>query len=369
MSLINDVLRELDRRHANSKERTGIPSNVRPLPPNDPARSRRLAIFAGIVSIALAGAWFLVADLGGLQQTAPTSAVVPPSSAPLTQGVTTDSSATAPTETRQPAAKVDDSQVIVSAGVVPESPVAKDASTTKPRATAPSAKSSVQLVDRGLKLDTVISLSGQAPSVPTDKSSSAATPVSSASTPISSAASDNWVKAQMLIRAGRAEEAEPLLRKIIELQPTQLAARQALIAILLPARRYADAIPILRAGLAHYPEQTSWAMNLARLYVDGGDYAKGWDVLSLGLPHAQQQPDYLAFAGTILQRLDRPGEAAAQYQAALRMRPDEARWWVGLGISLDSSNHTAEARVAYQRAKSIGNYSPEIAKFIDQKLQ
>ncbi|MBK6906010.1 MAG: tetratricopeptide repeat protein [Rhodocyclaceae bacterium] len=200
----------------------------------------------------------------------------------------------------------------------------------------------------------------------------ASKPLSAPANPASNSAAtaaDDWAKAQMLVRAGSNDEAEPLLRRVVESQPTAVAPRQALVGLLLGSRRFAEAIPVLKVGVQRVPQQTGWAMNLARLHVDAGDYASAWEALAIGLPHAQQQADYLAFAGTVLQRIDRSVDAATQYQAALRLRPEEARWWVGLGIALDAAGHPVDAKTAFRRAKAMGGYSSEMARYIDQKLQ
>ena len=49
-------------------------------------------------------------------------------------------------------------------------------------------------------------------------------------------AADDWAKAQMLVRAGSNDEAEPLLRRVVESQPTAVAPRQALVGLLLGSR-------------------------------------------------------------------------------------------------------------------------------------
>ena len=189
-----------------------------------------------------------------------------------------------------------------------------------------------------------------------------------AASPAASVA-DDWAKAQVLVRAGSNDEAEVLLRKVLDSQPALVAPRQALVGLLLGARRFSEAIPVLKVGVQRLPQQTAWSMNLARLHVDAGDYPAAWEALATGLPHAQQQADYLAFAGTVLQRIARPVDAATQYQAALRLRPEEARWWVGLGIALDASGHSVEAKTAFRRAKALGGYSADMGRYIDQKLQ
>jgi MSHA biogenesis protein MshN len=195
-------------------------------------------------------------------------------------------------------------------------------------------------------------------------------PATSSSDPaLASREADDWTRAQAMLREGRNDQAEPLLKRLLQAKPGNNAARQALLGILLPARRHAEAIAVLRDGLALNPEQISWAMNLARLHADAGDYAAAWKVLDYSAPNARQNADYLAFSGTVLQRLSRNGEAITHYRSALQIKPNEGRWWVGYGIALEAEGKPAEAHEAFRRALAVGDLSPEVTGFVEQKLR
>ena len=86
-------------------------------------------------------------------------------------------------------------------------------------------------------------------------------------------------------------------------------------------------------------------------------------------PAAQGSPDYLARLAALLQRQSRHGEAVEYYQAALRLAPGSGVWQMGLGISLQGLNRTAEARDAYRRARESNTLSPESQAFVDQRLK
>ena len=91
------------------------------------------------------------------------------------------------------------------------------------------------------------------------------------------------------------------------------------------------------------------------------------ETLRAGLQHAQQKPDYRAFMDTLAQRLGQQEEAVTHYQAALQLAPDNAGWWVGLGISLQAAGHETEARAAYQRALALGTLTPAMQRFAEQR--
>jgi len=61
-------------------------------------------------------------------------------------------------------------------------------------------------------------------------------------------------RASRLLEADAAREAEPLLRRVLELDPESELARSLLVELLTDQRRYAESIPLLRAVLADDPE-------------------------------------------------------------------------------------------------------------------
>ncbi len=172
-----------------------------------------------------------------------------------------------------------------------------------------------------------------------------------------------------MLRDGRGDQAEALLRRVLQSQPANIVGRQMLVNHLMAARRHGEAAELLRTGLVSSPDQVGWAINLARIHAEQNDYPAAWEVLLKSLPYAQQNPDFQAFCGTVLQRLNRSAEASAYYRAALRLKPHEGRWWVGYGIALEAEGKAAEAQESFQRARSIGKLPSEVASFLDKKLR
>ena len=182
-------------------------------------------------------------------------------------------------------------------------------------------------------------------------------------------AESEYRKAIAAINQGRVPEAMDSLRNALHQDSLHVASRQLLIKLLLEARNQDEAIQVLQAGIAGRPAQLGWAMSLARLQVDGGELDGAWKTLEHSLPAAGNSPDYLGFAANVLQRLGRIDEAAAQYRKATGIAPADGRWWLGLGWCLDAQGQTVEAREAFLRARQSGNLSPELLTLIDQKLR
>lgn len=181
-------------------------------------------------------------------------------------------------------------------------------------------------------------------------------------------AEGEYRQATVLQQQGRASEAIILLEQALKSDTQHAAARQLLIGLLLENKRHEDAMRSLQQGLSLDQNQPGLAMILARLQVEKGNLALAIETLQRTLPHAVERADYLAFLAALQQRGAHHKEAADLYQRALKKNPQNALWWMGLGISLQADARTPEALEAYARAKSSGGLSPELLAFVEQKL-
>jgi MSHA biogenesis protein MshN len=182
-------------------------------------------------------------------------------------------------------------------------------------------------------------------------------------------AENEYRKATALLHQRRLADSQEGFQAALNIYPGHLGARQALVGLLLESRKPDEAERLLQEGLAIAPAQSGFAMTLARLQVNRGDAVLAVATLKKGLEHVQGGADYLAFLGALLQRLGRHEEAIEQFQAALRVRPASGVWWLGLGISLQAANRTADAQEAYRRARTSSDLSPELTAFADQRLR
>lgn len=92
------------------------------------------------------------------------------------------------------------------------------------------------------------------------------------------------------------------------------------------------------------------AKRLARLHAEAGNWEDALRVLERSAPHARKDAEYQGFAGTVLRQLKRSPEAAEAYRRAIALQPDEGRWWVGLGLSLEDAGKHKEAKQAFSAA-------------------
>lgn len=181
-------------------------------------------------------------------------------------------------------------------------------------------------------------------------------------------AEGEYRQATILQQQGRVAEAVAMLEQTLKSDALHMAARQTLITLLLETKRHDDAMRWLQQWLSADRNLPGMAMILARLQVEKGLIPSAVETLQRSLPHAQDKPDFLAFMAALQQRLSHHKEAADLYREALKRMPQNAVWSMGLAISLQSDGHSQEALEAYKQARGGNGLSPELLAFVEQKI-
>ena len=182
-------------------------------------------------------------------------------------------------------------------------------------------------------------------------------------------AESEFRRAVSLVNQGRIAEGMDGFRRALEIDPGHEPARQTLVALLLETKRVDEAAASLQEGLALNARNTGFAMLLARIMVESKDIPTALIVLQRHAAPADRNPDFHAFAAALYQRLDRHQEAIEQYQTALGLAPSAGVWWLGLGISFQAVERRKDALEAFTRAKSAGNLAPDLLAFVEQRLR
>lgn len=181
-------------------------------------------------------------------------------------------------------------------------------------------------------------------------------------------AENEYRKALQTVQQGKSIEAIASLQQALHLDAQHVAARQALVAVLLDNKRTEEAQQVARDGLSLDAEQPGLAMILARLQLEKGEQRAAVETLERTLPYAADRADYLAFLAALLQREGRHKQAIEHYLTVLQKTPQSGVWWMGLGISLQADNRNLEAQEAFKRAKATNTLSAELSAFVDARL-
>ena len=176
-------------------------------------------------------------------------------------------------------------------------------------------------------------------------------------------------EALSFITQGRMQEAQAALEEALRLDPRNLNARQVLLGLLLEAKHYAQAEQLLQEALQLNLSPATYATALARVQFERGDQAAALSTLEKFAAQASASSEYHGFYAALLQRAGRHTEAIGQFQAALKIQPNQANWLMGLGISLQTEKRYAEAEQAYSRARAANTLAPDLQAFVEQRLK
>lgn len=174
--------------------------------------------------------------------------------------------------------------------------------------------------------------------------------------------------AAVALQKKRTGEAESRLRTALAAQPSHVKARELLAGLALQGGRWREAQSLLEQGAALNPNHYPFAQLLARSYVDHGQEKRALELLEKSRTAAGGDPEYLAFLATLYQRAGRQNDAAQNFSEALKQRPQEGRWWLGLAISLEAVEKWKESAEAYQRASASGSLDKQLLRYSQQRL-
>lgn len=385
MSLINKMLQDLDARQAAGTER--IASNhVRPLPPATNSRPW-LRLGAGAVAAFLLGAIgvLLFQPSRDVPPTAPSPAMKPGAIAPSAAVVSPTSPGPAPVSTPE---------AVLAPAAPPEATGGPRTGSASPvdMPLAAALESVGRTAAYGLKVATVLSVppslsarndprpatvrasspAGNTPPPPMPiRQSDGPTRIEKSSRDMTAQerAATDYRQAVALLNEGRPGASMESLRAALRSDASLAEARLLLSALLLEKRQLEEARAVLLEGLATDPAQPRLAMPLARIQVELGDPSAAGETLSRAAQAAAGNAEYRGFYAAVLQRLGRHKEAAAEFQAALRLLPESGLWWMGLGISLEADGQRGAARDALRRARETKRLTPELDRYVEQKLQ
>lgn len=356
MSLINDVLRNLEANRPDVLAAQNLQREVRSLPPAPPTRRGfRLSLLAGLLLALGVAGW----------QWQERRQPLPPVPAPVAQAPVV----VPPAPVAEPLVPLSENlklaQELLSLPVIePLAETAAAPAATLPPLPAPVAVAlpeSAKITGQAVKAELPPPAARSAEPAKIEKSPVIATPRDRADA--------DWRRAEASFAAGRPDEGREALRAALRNDPSHVQARQVLLRHLLESRRIDDAVVVLQEGLELQPAQAGWAMSLARLQFEQGDLAAADRTLVRSQSFGENNADYAGFQGHIKSRLGAHRQAAAHYQRATRLVPNDGRWWLGYGLALESDGRLPEGREALRRALAAGNLSGELAAVAEQHLR
>ena len=413
MSLINQMLKDLEERHATGAESGRLHSAVRALPPARPrTRWGTLVALVALAGVGSAGWWFGLRQEATAARPTPATASRPaatgptapapqpalaglPPLAPLPAASAAPSSepvvpqgpeAVLPTNSVRPAAlseppsggakprernsaRRDAPEMVALAQPAkprraPAPPQARDAEAAPAetaalaetaatgRADAPGGEHVAPAVDEALVVEEAVAI---------DKQMRWGS--------IQERAEADYRRGVRLYEEGRTSEAERAWREALETDPANASARHALLGLMLERGEREQAMRVVQEGLVADPGQHKLRMILARMQLDRGSQTEALRTLEAGLSDPAAGADYLTTAAAVMARAGRNREAGELYQRALSLGPGNPVWYMGLGLALRAEGRGAEALAAFERARAPKSLSPELQAFVERQVR
>ena len=362
MSVINQVLKDLDRQGANST----VPSGVIAINQMAAASQRPYWLAGAAAVLLVAAGWFWATMTPATAPSPASEASQPAEAAPqlrLSQQLDLPPAG-------EPASTPEQAQQMPSTQIA-------EASQSRSASAPPSA---IVFVPQPPRLDTRLSEPRASLPAPAAHASVAkvwtAEPEAKSATP-QAQAEEAWRQAGRLLEQGRNHDAQARLEAALRLDPGHSDARQSLIALVLEAGDAARAESLLREGQTQHPNDVWYPRSLAQLQMQRGEYAPAAAILKTALQNAAGRqrdgrrngdaPDWALYAGT-LAKLGQVEESAAAYREALRRDAGQGAWWVGLGVVLEQAGQPGQASEAYARAVQT-RVSVELREYAAQRLR
>jgi len=357
VSLVNQMLRDLEQRRGEAGAEVHTLEGLRAAPANAPAPGLRWPIaLAGATLIAAAagiGWWLASADENAPGASSPASMQV--ASAPAAPEPATTEVATIAEDARDAAPDAD------AKGAT--SPKPASGNQQDPADTAESANRAAEPAPTAGKTTATIPaperMAKREPAPVMHKSVRTPTPAERAEAA--------YAEAVRAFARGQLGQVEAALQTALAADPDHVRARETLAGVLVHQGRLAEAERVLAEGLARDPAQPGLARLQGRLLAERGQDAAAIEVLEDALPEAGNDAGYLALLAGIYQRSGRAGDAVAAYRGALALMPAQGPWWMGLGLALESLGDGTGAREAYRQALARP-LVPRIRQYVHQRL-
>ena len=111
---------------------------------------------------------------------------------------------------------------------------------------------------------------------------------------------------------------------------------------------------------------TRLARELARMQLTEGQVTAAFETLSSVQRWTGGDAEWWALRGNAAQRLGRHGDAVSAYQTALRLRPGEVRWKLALAVSLAANGEIDAAADWAEQLAHEGALNADIANYLRQ---
>ncbi|MGI0154292.1 tetratricopeptide repeat protein [Pseudidiomarina sp. WS423] len=180
-------------------------------------------------------------------------------------------------------------------------------------------------------------------------------------------AETNLRRAREAMAKGDRDLAQELLEKALIVQPMHVEVRSELAAYWYGRGFATRALTVLQQGLDRHPQQSEWQLLYARILDRMGRVDQAYSALININEDTDEALELLELRAAAANQLGYHAEAAADY-TVLAGRFLQSRWWLAAAVAHEDSNNPAAAVRAYQQALQYRDLSGEARQYIQDRL-
>lgn len=179
------------------------------------------------------------------------------------------------------------------------------------------------------------------------------------------------LRAEAHMASKRKDEAKvvQLLQEILVIAPQEIKTRKQLAALLFSKNQLNEAKVVLTQGVLLAPADSSLRLMLSRIFFRLGDLNQAFKILDEHPYGAIANDELVSFRAALAEKTGHYNLAQQDYLLLVRRHPNDAKWWLGLGVSLDKQKLSDEAINSYQQAQSLNQLSEKVDTFVAQRIQ
>jgi len=181
-------------------------------------------------------------------------------------------------------------------------------------------------------------------------------------------AEQKYQEAMKFVESGQTNKAIPLLETALQKHPAYLHARKALVGIHVENRSWDRAEKNLNEALVHNPHITLISTWLARIYLEMNRNSEAVKVLESRERYAKGDGEYYALLALAHQNSQSYAKAVDAYKKAIDTDNYKSRWWLGLAIVLELSEHWPDAYAAYNQSINTAQLSHDMNDYAKERL-
>lgn len=179
-------------------------------------------------------------------------------------------------------------------------------------------------------------------------------------------ASKKIAQAEQAIANKDISKAEQLFEEVLLVVPYHKSARKQLAALWFGKQFYQAALNLLSQGLALDNQDAEFRLMKARIYLSQGQAQLALNDLKV-LDNIRSV-EYQSLLASTAQQLSLFATAEKAYNILTELSPNVGRWWLGLAIAQDSQSYFEQAITSYKTALKQADLSSETAQFAANRI-